>query len=128
MADHSDDVCYGVQRGDGVYTGRSDVQLVADRGASLCRGSMHHDNNMALRTTPRFTTHTIDGIAYPTPGQPYWNTYGPGLSSASKLYSFGYLETVSLPEFEGGPVPSQGTALFAVGLKEGKEGEAQDIR
>lgn len=36
MADHSDDVRYGVQRGDGVFTHRSDVQLVADRGACVC--------------------------------------------------------------------------------------------
>lgn len=79
--------------------------------------------------------------AYPAPGMPFWNTYGPGLSSASKLYSFGYLESISLDgegtgSFsmlesdngdgggggEGATVPLQGTALFVVGLKaEGQE-------
>lgn len=33
MADHCDEVRYAVQRGDGVFTARSDMQLVADRGA-----------------------------------------------------------------------------------------------
>jgi hypothetical protein len=163
MADHNDEVRYGVQRGDGVFTPRSDVQLVADRGArarvcacacawrwgecGTAAGMMvgpvlgkfaPHQRSTDHNT--RIHTHT----AYPTPGVPYWNTYGPGLSSASKLYSFGYLETIALsltpdasddggrssggahapPSPNGGDagtVPLQGTALFVVGLKD--EGE-----
>lgn len=31
MANHAHDVWYGVQKGDGVFTAREDIQLVADR-------------------------------------------------------------------------------------------------
>lgn len=62
--------------------------------------------------------HAHSHTAYPRAGLPYYNTYGPGLSSASKFYSFGYLETLPLqPQEPQAVVPLQGTALFVVGLK-----------
>jgi hypothetical protein len=103
MANHDDAIHYAVQPGDGVFTAREEVQLVADRD-------------------------------YPEVGAPFLSSYGP-LSSATKFYSFGFLDTLSLPPSarssppssplasresrEGdipGPVPAQGTALLVLSL------------
>lgn len=90
MANHDDTVRYAVQKGDGIFTAKEDIQLIADR-------------------------------AYPQAGQEYMITYGP-LSSASKLYSFGYLEEVPLHSSASSSptvfLPAQGTALFIVSLKQ----------
>ncbi|EWM30122.1 hypothetical protein Naga_100994g2 [Nannochloropsis gaditana] len=103
MANHDDAIHYAVQPGDGVFTSREEVQLVADRD-------------------------------YPEVGAPFLSSYGP-LSSATKFYSFGFLDTLSLPpsarssppsslfasresreDDMPGLVPAQGTALLVLSL------------
>eukprot|EP00624_Nannochloropsis_granulata_P002167 evm.model.NODE_20873_length_9482_cov_33.328621.2 len=111
MANHNDRIHYAVQPGDGVFTSRQDIQLVADR-------------------------------AYPHANTQFLSTYG-ALSSATKFYSFGYLDTlfpslsspssstsshssakeVTSQMLQG--LPAQGTALLvlSLGINDGNEQE-----
>ncbi|KAM3573064.1 hypothetical protein VYU27_004934 [Nannochloropsis oceanica] len=84
MANHDDRVHYAVQPGDGVFTSRKDIQLVADR-------------------------------AYPHANTQFLSTYG-ALSSASKFYSFGYLDTLPPPLSSFSPSSSSSYIISAKGV------------